>query len=346
MVTALRNPLRSGIWGALAVGFGCVVGLGVMASPAAAHPPLTPHDHDPGKIWFGTENINHNHLWDRDPRSANDRNAGFVYDADWVWDNRTYRAKRDALLVETSELPVFAHGFIDLGMEPRYKFIDGPGASITFDNAKKALIDEAVRIWVQAAVEQSAGRTTPDGTPLVTGIGLVETNGAEFEFRIGFFDNLREQHDVGALWMVVPNQRWGGGGSPTRQELEMTPILAFDDDVKWLFDTTKTPGADEFDFLSIAIHELGHVFGLAHAPGGQPGIGPEGIVMRAGLAFEDATNGKTFRMVDDFSARAAAALYTQPVPIPAPATLALLGLAIPLWFGKRWLTRSGSRKPI
>ena len=45
----------------------------------------------------------------------------------------------------------FFHCFIESGKEPRYKFIDGTGPSITFNDTSKGFIADGVSKWVKAA---------------------------------------------------------------------------------------------------------------------------------------------------------------------------------------------------
>ena len=312
-----------------------VANLVLAVSTAHAIPSLAPHPHNNGTIFFeddGTRNgsTNHNHLFNRSSRHS--AAAGFRYDALAVWDNRSYRSDFNQLLKTPREPAVYAHGFIQDGQEPRYKFADGAGTNISFDDDKKGLIKNGIQLWIDAAKAQSQGKTTPDATKLVTGIGLKDAaDNAEgdvsFEFRIGFFDNLQETHNTVGMWLTDPLQHWGTMGGPTAADLAK-PVLAFDDDVKWLFDQDKTPTGMQVDFFTIALHELGHVFGLDHptALTGEPLQGPAGVLMRGGIGIDNAMEGKKFRMVDPSSARGAASLYTQPVPLPLAAHL--LGAAL------------------
>ena len=312
-----------------------VANLALAVSTAHAIPSLAPHPHNNGTVFFeddGTRNgsTNHNHLFNRSSRHS--AAAGFRYDALAVWDNRNYRSDFNQLLKTPREPAVYAHGFIENGQAPRYKFADGAGTNMTFNDNKKGLIEIGIQLWINATKAQSQGKTTPDGTKLVTGIGLMDAaDNAEgdvsFEFRIGFFDNLQETHNTIGMWLTDPLQHWGTMGGPTAAELAK-PILAFDDDTNWLFDQSKAPMGAQVDFFTIALNELGHVFGLDHptALTGEPLQGPAGVLMRGGIGIDNAMDGATFRMVDPSSARGVASLYTQPVPLP-PAAL-LLGATL------------------
>jgi len=305
--------------------------LSLWALPAAALPSLTPHPNDAGKIWFEEDGVkdgndDHNHLFPHSVQGS--AGAGHVHDAFSVWDNRTYRYGVSGATIAGGILADFWHGFIAPGMEPRYKFIDGVGASKTFDATSKGLIAAAVAEWRAKAKAASAGKTTPDGTPLVTELNFVETAGMSFEFRIGFFDNLIEANGALAEWLVSDAQVVGLDADFAADELGTVPVLAFDDDIAWLFDTTMTPAGAQRDFATIALHEFGHVLGLLHAPGN-----PAGNLMRASIVLE-AMNGATLRTVDTSSANGAAELYTQPVPEPAMIAIFGFGLIL-LGLGRR-----------
>lgn len=297
--------------------------VGAFATPAMALPTLTPHPNDAGKIWFEEDGVkdgndDHNHLYPHTVQGS--AGAGHVHDAFAVWDNRTYRYGVSNATFAGGRLADFWHGFIEDTNAPRYKFIDGVGASKTSDATVKGLVGGAANEWRVKANAASAGKTTPDGSSLVTGIKLSLTEGPAFEFRIGFFDNLIEKNGALAEWLVSDEQVKDLDADFAGDELGVVPVLAFDDDIDWLFDLGDTPAGAERDFFTIALHELGHVFGLLHAPGD-----PAGNIMRASIALE-AQGGSTLRSVDTSSANGAAELYTQPVP--APATILLFGTGI------------------
>ena len=310
-------------------------------SPAAALPMLTPHENTEGTIWFEADgvkdgNSNHNHLFNRSVTHSSD--AGFKYDTLAVWDNRTYRFGYNKTLKRAEEPAVpYAHGFIQENMRPRYRFKDGDNAKVRFvaDADLKDMVDDAVELWVAAARARSAGKTTPDGTALITGIGLDRAvNDQDFEFTIGFFHGLQDAHSTIGLWMLDPLDAFAGG--PSADDLKK-PVLGFDDSVNWLFDLNLKPAGTQVDFFTVLLHEIGHVFGLDHprALTGDPITGPEGVLMRAGLAIENAMDGKTFRTVDVSSARGVAGLYTQPVSEPGMLTIFLAALIAVVIAGKQ-----------
>lgn len=229
----------------------------LLARQVQALPSLTPHRNVPGTIFWeedGTEDgsDNHNHLFDHDVRNSTLENH--VHNAFACWDNRTYRYDVGAATIVGGLKDPFFHCFIESGNEPRYKFIDGTGASTTFDATSKGIIGDAVDLWVETAKAQSKGKKTEDGSGLVTGIGLESTSGDDFEIRIGFFDGLIEKRNALGEWLVSDEQIWNGSGL-TVADLDTSPILAFDDDIDWLFDTTKTPMGNQRDFFTIALHE-------------------------------------------------------------------------------------------
>lgn len=280
--------------------------------PALAHPTLAPHPHGDGKVFFeedGKEDGDHDHNHLARHSVQGSVAEDHVHDAFAVWDNRIYRYDVGNATVEGGVRADFWHGFIQRGMEPRYRFIDGLGASRTFDATSKGIIAAAIAEWRDAARAQSALRITEDGRGLVTGLNLVQAEGPQFEIRIGFFDGLREHtpDKAAGLWLVSDAQIWTGSGL-TVADLDTSPILAFDDDINWLFDTTRAPDANQLDFFTMALHELGHVFGLVHPLNDMPGN-----LMRTNIALE-ANDGHTLRRVDRSSANGAAELYTQPIP--------------------------------
>jgi hypothetical protein len=126
-----------------------------------------------------------------------------------VWDNRTNRSAFNVTLKLPVKADIFAHGFIEEGLKPCFLFMERAGTTNTFQQPKKDLIEQAVGIWVTAARVQSAGKTTPDGKSLVTGIGLQAGDAQDFEIRIGFFEGFRAAHNTVGSWMTYPLQAYG-----------------------------------------------------------------------------------------------------------------------------------------
>jgi hypothetical protein len=70
------------------------------------------------------------------------------------------------------------------------------------------------------------------------------------------------------------------------------------------------------DFISVALHEWGHIIGLDH-------VTPAAATMNAASPF---TLGVLTRTIDVGSAKGAAVLYSIPVPEPTGVLLGLIGL--------------------
>ena len=91
------------------------------------------------------------------------------------------------------------------------------------------------------------------------------------------------------------------------------------------------------DFLTIALHETGHILGLLHDP--TSNAGGAANIMRSQIAF-NAGFGRAMRAIDADSAYGAAILYTIPIPEPAWLSAACVGL---LMMRRRRGPRRGSR---
>ncbi len=83
--------------------------------------------------------------------------------------------------------------------------------------------------------------------------------------------------------------------------------MHFDIDRTWVNDELGNAGAGEYDFFSVALHELGHSLGLGHSD-------VSGSIMEEGYAG-------THRTLHADDIAGIQAIYG----VPEPATLALLG---------------------
>src|SRR5205823_14741609 len=72
-----------------------------------------------------------------------------------------------------------------------------------------------------------------------------------------------------AGWLADVASR-GQGGALLPTPTDFAPwggSVSFDTTTNWSFgDRSTGPGADQYDFLSVALHELGHMFGIGTAP--------------------------------------------------------------------------------
>lgn len=107
------------------------------------------------------------------------------------------------------------------------------------------------------------------------------------------------------------------GGHQTQEQITM------DDDQDWFYGTTGTPGAAQFDFATILLHESGHVVGLDHF-----GAGNLSYIMRPTFGVQEVT-----RVIDPDAVHGVRDLYAIPGEVPEPAgvlsLLTLVGLMCP-----------------
>jgi len=219
----------------------------------------------------------HQHRSNRDFGAFLDRRE--PYTASKVWDNRNYRVD----LVGNFDL---GHGFInefpDIGggpaLIPKYYFnatqTDGKTPCNWNANAQD-MITVAFDMW--SAVQS-------DRSYLVTGIAFELTTDPA-------------QADITIYWQ--PHNALGEWNPNTRQ-------LTFASNISWYFplDPAGTP-ANEYHFLSTALHETGHVAGL----GDQNDIDDVMIFERG-----PGPNGSCFSRIDTDSIEGIRDLYSIPAP--------------------------------
>lgn len=159
---------------------------------------------------------------------------------------------------------------------------------------------------------------------------------------------IKEKGSMSASGVSFPQSvGWSYDDSPEAIEID---LQYFKDGIEYdsLRDVMMTTNTDvkikcddkikfyQMDFLTIALHETGHILGLQHAPDD-----PAGNIMREKIEWE-ATWGKTLRTIDANSAFGAAMLYTIAVPEPATAILVFVAAAGVTTCGRcRRLTQRG-----
>jgi hypothetical protein len=329
------------------------------ASAAWAIPSLTPHSHDnPGTVDRATTWINeppadavadpdpddpdatmHQHR-DRDALDGSPDNGKYIGYS--VWDNRSYRTGTQ-----------FGHGFIERNAQPRYLFeADFPALGRTdFDNA---VIEwetttngtennvNGVPIKISMGFERIE-RGAPEIDVIWDDIGAADSFATAFwspaatDFTFDSNPTLRLSASAGEnvrLGNAGPcdlfvrfDWEWFFGGAGTPTDVTRNYQRCIDTDHDNLIDTFVNAVFTDlaYDFYTIALHELGHAFGLDHydATGG---------LMRTDIA------GHVIRDPDAGALDGTKDLYA----IPGPGTLSLFVLALSgLWSMRR--RRSAAR---
>lgn len=206
-----------------------VAGLSIAAATQTAYgianQHLNPHSDAPAEISWPNpapgdpDHANHFHLELR-PGETITQTTVLTSNQGWeafsVWDDRFYRYA-DADNNFTNDLSnSFAHGYVDPTFAPRYRFVDVP-------NDAKGVIGETFGAWNTAAKNASAGKTTPNGTPVTTSIAA-NNNDASYEFTISFVEGFQETpHNAFAEWLVSETQRNVGDPSVMTLVYEATP---------------------------------------------------------------------------------------------------------------------------
>ena len=297
------------------------------------------------------------------------------------WDNRTYRNGDGAA-------QPYGHGYIEPTDATRPRYLFGPNVPGGADLSNiKADIQSIWQSWETAAKAQGEGsRTTPDGTPLSTGLSFRESvaadagakeididfGGATFGVWSPAAQTLRfmvaPQVDVfvstpaGAPdpdWQVsndgvafgaqipitlpwnfaaaapttagVPNagnldykcvNAAGCGAAAFNQVFLGTEggfgalgLKVADSAGGAIINAADKPIV-QADFISVALHEWGHIIGLDH-------VVPAAATMNAASPF---TLGVLTRTIDVGSAKGAAVLYSIPIPEPASFLLVVIGV--------------------
>jgi len=125
--------------------------------------------------------------------------------------------------------------------------------------------------------------------PLVGALGFAFGGGVSSATgSAAFLDALETRGQAGAL-LPIPNDHGVWGGS-----------ITFNSAAPWNLDPSTLPGPSQNDFLTTAIHEIGHIFGFGSAPS-----------FAAQVVDDDGDPGTPLVFVGD----AASAAYGGPVPL-------------------------------
>ena len=325
--------------------------VGLCAPLALALPSLTAHPNGAGDItWpnplpvgFNANTDMHQH-WNTDPLPGV---AGkFKTYAAWDDNNWRYNTVADqSQLKANGDAADYGHGY--MANPAQYAFRSNAGlGDAAFPAAAAADFVTGVSTWMNT-VNQN-GMLNTNGKPTSTSINFAITGvdmnpdiivrfsnnfptGANYPGNggvpgTGYFPSPGE---------IEPNGTWPGNpqGAGTSDGVlaYWTPslkVLTFNANIPWYYstgnpivDNNPANGANQWDFLSVVLHEFGHVIGLDHPdnPVLNTTMYPS-FPQRAGLGGQLGI----LRDLDGNTVDGARDLYT--IPIPAPETMMILGL--------------------
>ena len=216
------------------------------------------HQHDSAQEEGDTA---HNHYLDKGFGGWDD--FGEQFSAFGVWIDRTAYVEVDdgdlpgaADEPLSRQFPQAPHGWISSNLKPRYKFIDGATDAEKWETDPKAkvakpLIEDAFDLWSGIQAHESP---VTDQT-LQTGFGFQHTAGNEFEIEVKW----KDFDDASGGGRVLTRGDDGTHNSANTLKIE------FDNSFDWDFgDDGFVSDPDKWHFLSVALHEVGHLGLLEH----------------------------------------------------------------------------------
>jgi hypothetical protein len=288
-------------------------GLLVFSSSALAIPSLTPHSHNnPGTTDQDTTWINptqpaeqipdpdpdnpdskmHQHR-DHDSLTDNDKYMGYA-----VWDDRNFRYA-DANNDRRNDIQEFGHGFMEVATQYLYEADFPDLARIDFDNA--------VNEWETLV---NGNETNVNGIPIKISINFDPIKDGAHEIDVFWNDippGILQNHPVG-FWNairtdfifdsnptrrfqdedrrmirlpnggncsneIIFNSAWHFGGNGNPPNINENYEICNDDGTF----LPQVAMFQAYDFYTIALHELGHAWGLDHFNGGSESIMQEEV---------------------------------------------------------------------
>lgn len=246
-----------------------------------AHPSLNAHTHDNSTVMWEADGVKdgtaaHNHLLPSFYNGAETLTGPFSAGA--CWDNEESRI--DAADATFDKGHCFVNQGV-LGGTPFYYFDSG------FPSSAADRVVDAFEEWNDLNILS---------TSLAMGLGFGESQSSSGAKII-------------VSWEDLP--AIAHGGEVTFSSSSATVTLKFDSSINWSFSKSKSGvGPNEWHFYSVALHEVGHVVGLAHQTDADD-------VMNGPVGLPIAQNGRQFQYIDSDSELGAEALYSQPPGQPS-----------------------------